>query len=494
MKAAHTSSVVGVFHYFRSMALLRKIWILLLLVLSFCNVRSQTLEQAFQLYQKHNNPEALEMYEQLTKVDSTAAAANFMIGKIYAEVKNFSGAVQKLQKAIEIDRDGTVVSGWSHAYLGQIYYQTGDFRKVAWELNKAIELNMNEVSVDFAQSQLMGLMADEAKFDSAAALARILMNKHMENPEPYMVLGTIHLYTHRPDSAVFYLHAAIKLNDDKSWVSAWAHVHLGETYLSVGDIEDAAYELNNAVRLNKAPSSVKFAQRLLDSMNYLSPVESPKLKNLAAPKWIVIEGASITYYFQDTAGRGAKIQRYIAEHELAYLKINEVFQSVIPKKMKLYVWDNRELAKRILNRELGSTNARVCTSNVAFDETVGHEMTHTFSFWSFGAPNTFSSRFINEGLAVAFDQDEHNKVEAAKKAMAGKKFTGVLDFWKTEDMDEKVLNPVAGAFVDFLYRKSTPEQFKSVVKDQSQANAERTFGAEQFQQLVKQFDKQMRTK
>ncbi len=464
------------------------------MVLSFCNVRSQTLEQAFQLYQKHNNPEALEMYEQLTKVDSTAGAANFMIGKIYAEVKNFSDAVSKLQKAIEIDKEGSAISGWSHAYLGQIFYQTGDFRKVEWELNKAIELNMNDVSVDFAQSQLMGLMADEAKFDSAAALARVLMNKHVENPEPYMVIGTIHLYTHRPDSAVFYLHEAIKLNDDKSWVSGWAHVHLGETYLTVGDIEDAAYELNNAIRLNKAPSSVKFAQRLLDSMNYLSPVESPKLKNLTAPKWIVIEGTNITYYFQDTAARHAKIQRYIAEHELAYLKINEVFQSVMPKKMKLYVWDNRELAKKITSRELGFSNVRVCSSNVAFDETVGHEMTHTFCFWSFGTPITFTSRFITEGLAGAFDQDEHNKIETAKKAIAGKKYTSVLDYWKTEDMDEKVLNPVAGAFVDFLYHKSTTEQFKSLIQDQSQTNAENTFGTSQFEQLVKQFDKQMKTK
>ena len=291
--------------------------ILALMMLLFGHCPGQTIAEAEALFLKHKIPDALEICEQLAKVDSTSGAANYVMGKIYISVKNYNAALPVLQKAIDIDNDRTYVSAWAHAYLGEYYYHSGDFKKQEAELRQAIELNKTENSVEFAQSQLMGLYTEQRRFTLALPLARHLQQKDIANPEPYLALGEIHKSMGKPDSAVFYLHEAIKLNDDKTWVSGMAHLHLGETYITVGDYKDAAYELNNAIRLNKTSNSVKLARQILDSMNYLSPVESPLLKKLSAPTWVVIEGGNITYNFQDTTGLGPKVQLYIAEHELA---------------------------------------------------------------------------------------------------------------------------------------------------------------------------------
>ncbi len=101
--------------------------------------------------------------------------------------------------------------------------------------------------------------------------------------------------------------------------------------------------------------------------------------NTWEPHWVKIESTNIIYYFQDTARIQKKVERYISDHEAAYVKINEVFQAVLPSKIVFYVWIDRELAKQILHRELGFTLPKTCITHAAIDQTVGHEMTHTLA-------------------------------------------------------------------------------------------------------------------
>jgi hypothetical protein len=214
---------------------------------------------------------------------------------------------------------------------------------------------------------------------------------------------------------------------------------------------------------------------------------------------VSIEGEHISYYFQDTGYVSYYFRKYIETHEAAYVKINETFQAVLPHKMIFYVWNDRNLLKQLSGYELGFTNSEICTTNAIFSQTVGHEMTHTLSYWGWGKPTEKMTRLINEGVAVAFDQSEYDKYASARKALAAvtlRVITGdhsceihsVLDLWANDNADEKLLYPMGGALLTFLYEKSTPEQFRRLIKNQTIESARQIYGNKEFDGLISDFD------
>ena len=53
------------------------------------------------------------------------------------------------------------------------------------------------------------------------------------------------------------------------------------------------------------------------------------------------------------------------------------------------------------------------------------------------------------------------------------------------------LYPIGGIFVTYLLKKSTPAQFKSIIKNQTIANARKVYGNERFEQMIARFDAAM---
>ena len=92
---------------------------------------------------------------------------------------------------------------------------------------------------------------------------------------------------------------------------------------------------------------------------------------------------------------------------------------------------------------------------------------------------------------MAFDQSGYNRIGFARKklALSSKEFRSVLDFWKSDHIEEGITYPVAGAFVEFLFQKSTIDQFKSIIKGQTIRNAKKTYGKDKFEELIDEFDK-----
>jgi len=233
--------------------------------------------------------------------------------------------------------------------------------------------------------------------------------------------------------------------------------------------------LHTAISHAKTKNSVSYAQHYLDIISL-------------EPKWVVIEKKHIIYHFQDTTGKAATIIAYIAAHEAAYEKINKVFEAKLPVKLAFYIWNDRELAGKVLHHELGFTQPEKCIAQVHINQTVGHEMTHALSYWAWGVKPTTTTQFINEGVAVAFDEEHSDKYAKAQKAVAGKNYHSVLEIWNGSNVGEDIIYPVGGAFVSMLYEKGTPAQFRQIIKKQSPEDAAKIYGNDAFARMVDEFN------
>ena len=313
------------------------------------------------------------------------------------------------------------------------------------------------------------------QFSEALAITKKLI-KEGKADNICALMGRIYVDIGDYDSSISYLQCAVELDHDQTWLSAWSHAYLGKAYIAMGDKASGIAELRNAVKLNKTKNSTAFAMELLDYANL-------------EPNWVVIDRKHITYYFQDTAGWSRDVQVYITLHEDAYEKIDKIFKATLPRKLAFYVWNDTAIAERLLKHPLDFTSVHRCISHVRRDQTIGHEMTHSLSYWGWGKEPKNITRFITEGVAIAFDQRKEDRMSRARAAVLGQGIRSVTDLWKNDSVGEAILYPVSGAFVDYIYKKSTPEQFKELAKDQAMTSAEKIYGKVQFKKLVNDFDK-----
>jgi tetratricopeptide (TPR) repeat protein len=305
------------------------------------------------------------------------------------------------------------------------------------------------------------------------------------------VVGSAYLRVLKYDSAIPFYTRAIELDNDSTYISGWARVGLGMAYLNTGKREQGIQQELRAITVGAGVTIVKKGKEVLDSVEYELP-ERQYDKNYL-PDWVTIQSPVITYKFQDTIGSTAFVYKFIQLHDSAYYKLRDTFRSVPPAKPIVHVWSDPEIAKKVLHRSLGFSFSKQCFSHVSRYQSVGHELSHILSFWSWGTANTGYSKFINEGIAVCFDQGNYDKYAYARQVVA-KYGTDVLKVWKNEkDYDDDVLYPLGGAFVQYMYEHSTPEQFRQLVKQQKLDNVRVIYGA-QFDTMVADFDKLMGVK
>jgi hypothetical protein len=205
--------------------------------------------------------------------------------------------------------------------------------------------------------------------------------------------------------------------------------------------------------------------------------------------WMTIERTHITYYFQGDGVNGASI--YTDMHEDAYVKLDQVFHAKMPQKLRFFVWTNENIAEQLLGSPLGFTLPEECVCHLRANQTLGHEMTHALSYWAGGVrPKTYS-RFVSEGVAVAFDLRDVDRIAEAKSALKGQNIHSVTDLWSgsNQSADEEVFYPVAGAFMDFMYKKNLPDQFNALIKNETMEDAENIYGKERLDALIAEFNK-----
>jgi tetratricopeptide (TPR) repeat protein len=344
-------------------------------------------------------------------------------------------------------------------------------------------------SIGYCQTERerqMGTHLLRGEFAAARGIADELIVENPDNALPYGTIGRLMIWTAKYDSSAYYLTRAITLDSNSTYISGWSHAELGVAYIHTGRKEDGIAELKKAIRMHSTANSTEYARHILDSIGHKE--KRVKHDKNYQPDWVKIEKEHITYNFQDTSDLTSFVHKYMRVHEEAYEYLNTVFEPNLPRKVVLYVWNDRELAKKVLHSSLGFTKPVQCFSHLLNNQTVGHELTHTFAYWAWGSPTQKSTRFINEGVAVCFDLSKADKYKLAQKVVEHNKVTDILELWENGDKwDSEVLYPLGGAFVTYLYKNSTPEEFRSVIKDQTLEHARAVFGA-RFSTLISGFN------
>jgi hypothetical protein len=207
-------------------------------------------------------------------------------------------------------------------------------------------------------------------------------------------------------------------------------------------------------------------------------------------KWTVVESTNIIYHFQDFSIQSGYAKQYVDDHEAAYKNLNGTFKAVLPRKLRFFIWTDETLAAQLLGHSLGFTVPGQCVCFVRPNQTIGHEMTHALVHWMEGTPTQATTRFVNEGVAVAFDLNNYNRIDAAKSALAGQGVQSVRDFWSgsKQSAPEAIFYPAAGAFIDYLYKQNLPNEFRGLLENQTIANAENIYGKARLDSLIAEFD------
>lgn len=207
--------------------------------------------------------------------------------------------------------------------------------------------------------------------------------------------------------------------------------------------------------------------------------------------WMVVERDDIIFYFEDMDYLDALI--FANRHQDAYNILKEVFEPQLPQKARYFVWTDRDLAEELLGKPLGFALPQKCVCYIHDNQTLGHEMTHMLSYWAGGVEPTEYARFINEGVAVAFDLSERDFIAMAKEALAGQNVNSIRDFWdgNLQNAPEEILYPTGGAFMQLLYQQNMPDKYYSLLKNQSFGSAQNIYGKDWLDTFIADFDKQV---
>lgn len=265
----------------------------------------------------------------------------------------------------------------------------------------------------------------------------------------------------------------VKKNATESWQLAWSLVDLITSYYSTGQIKEAKEYYNKALRIKGTKSS----ESSLKNLGLLCGFDS------FYEKWETVEKDNITFHFQKPSSIG-KLDDYMKERELAFSNINSFFSSEMPKKIDFFVWESSAAAEKILHSSLGFTIPQNCVSHNRPNQTTGHEIAHSISFWN--VKNNVRTRLINEGIGVYFDQTNSNRMEQSKKVAIDVKID-IKDMWINEkSYTELILYPVAGAWVGtlILYDKI---KFLELSKNQTYENALIIYGDE-LNSMIEEFN------
>jgi len=325
----------------------------------------------------------------------------------------------------------------------------------------------------------LGELFQQKKYSEVISRGTEFIKKNKDDKLAYYLVGRSYVETGVPDSGTINLQRAIVLDDQSTYISAWSYAYLGLVNFLQDSIEPARINFQRCLELNKTENSSSFARTFLFGTKL----------NRNFNSWQVKESEHFIFHFQDTTGIKS-VSGFISGREEAYRNIHRYFKADPPKKCEYYVWNSKDEAFNILKQKIGFTQANINLIHSHKEQTAGHEITHWLSYWSVKPLTT--SRFVNEGLAVHFDQAHYDRLKMARQALAGYPYNGVLDIWtKQNQVPANVLYAVAGAFMEYLHEKGTDEQFRNLLYEQTLPNAEKIYAAE-WKQYCSRFDELIR--
>jgi tetratricopeptide (TPR) repeat protein len=272
--------------------------------------------------------------------------------------------------------------------------------------------------------------------------------------------------------AIDYLHQSTG-KEAADWMQSWSHAYLGVCYFSTDEYVTAKQHLKTAVALNATKNSTRFAEKMLRQYQMTGYFED----------WLMVETPHIRFHLQP--GHGLKdVEAYCQSREAAYQEVNQFFEAKPYKQIDYFIWSKPKKAKQIVGRSLGFARSGPCIINSAIRQSRGHEITHILSDHSIEP--VVKNRLINEGVAVAFDLSNRDRMKLAREANVDK--LGIQELMdRSGELPESVVYPIGGAFIEFLLDKKGGDTLKQLLKEQTFERLLELYGEE----LIQAFEKNL---
>jgi len=315
-------------------------------------------------------------------------------------------------------------------------FQEGDFGKVVEKGSQILEANSEDLTV----CHLVGRALTEIKeFEKA----KYLLEKSTAKSAP-------------------------------DWMKSWSFGYLGICNYATGGLQESKSNFEKAIKLNATKNSTKFAKKRL-KLIWLTEYTKD---------WEIVETENIIFHIQPNHQIEA-LSNYCSARENAFKENNSFFKATLYKKIDFYIWSNPEEGKKVLGEEIGFANSDLCIINSKTNQTRGHEIAHILC--DYGIKPNKKNRFINEGLAVAFDLTNRNHLELAKSVNQENLTIKQLmnEHFKFSD---SVIYPIGGAFIEYLMKKKEKELLVRLLREQSYAMLLEIYGLEvieEFEQKIK---------
>ncbi len=248
---------------------------------------------------------------------------------------------------------------------------------------------------------------------------------------------------------------------DKDWVKSWVAIESIKTYFGLGNIDEAKKAFFEANEIKGTENSLKELKYIGLLLGFDKTYED----------WKIRTSDNIRFHFEGTISN-EEMDRIVSTRQNAFQEINIFFDSRLPKKIDFFVWNQKDPYNEHLKTNLGFTKANFCVSHNRHDQSPGHEIAHSISFWKNFDNNR--TKFINEGIGVYFDLQKNDKMHLGRQTFR-RNPVDIKAVWKNQQrVADEVLYPISGAFVDFLIRYDKLK-FLKLVEKQSYDSAERIY-------------------
>jgi hypothetical protein len=204
--------------------------------------------------------------------------------------------------------------------------------------------------------------------------------------------------------------------------------------------------------------------------------------------WTVLETQHFRFHFPPQPR--ATPNEFSEQMEKAHAELQKFFGGPLPAKISFYVWNSSTEGEKVLGRPLGFARADLLLIHATADQTPGHELTHIFVHHA--ARPEATSRFVEEGTAVALDLTQKDRMAVARAAVAraAPLLPTIRDLWlQAGRAPADLLYPIAGAFIDRLLSQGR-DPFLRFLKNQTLEHARLVYGA-RFDELIREFEAEL---
>lgn len=313
-------------------------------------------------------------------------------------------------------------------------------------------------------------------YEKVVKLGKQALNEDAGNPKINLIVGRALTDKKQFKEAIPYLRKGLVNKNNEEWVRAWSLGYLGHCYFLTDQYKLSKMSLRRCVDLNETKNSVKYAQKRVKLFQMQAIFDS----------WDIMKTEHLRFHIQNK-DRINNLENYISSREKAYKAINAFFEATPYKTIDVFIWENQDVAKKVLNRHLGFANSNLCIINAAVKQTRGHELTHILM--NHGIRPKKRTRLINEGVAVYFDQTNRDRYKVARESLGNDKID-IIDLWKHPDHYPRSYNyTIGGAFIAFLMEHGGEARLKELLANQTPKAAAQIY--DDFDALIAAFERRM---